>query len=134
MRCHASQRIMAGSTRVVSSPLPETSLLARSCNKAERERYFVFGESLPSRFSRSLLRSPCPYSRALAYGARGSRSLDPAWSCSSAREARSMSQGVGIRSAYGRHGGLRVRPGDERPVANDNPAIGHQLGDIESGG
>jgi hypothetical protein len=35
---------MAGSTRVVSSPLPETSLLARSCNKAERERYFVFGE------------------------------------------------------------------------------------------
>jgi hypothetical protein len=53
MRCHASQRIMAGSTRVVSSPLPETSLLARSCNKAERERYFVFGESLPSRFSRS---------------------------------------------------------------------------------
>src|ERR1700757_4745706 len=43
---------MAGSTRVVSSPPPETSLLARSCNKAERERYFVFGESLPSRFSR----------------------------------------------------------------------------------
>jgi hypothetical protein len=42
---------MVGSTRVVSSPLPETSLLARSCNKAERERYFVFGESLPSRFS-----------------------------------------------------------------------------------
>jgi len=28
-----SQPIMAGSTRVVSSPLPETSLLARSCNK-----------------------------------------------------------------------------------------------------
>src|ERR1700722_14904303 len=53
MRCHASQPIMAGSTRVVSSPLPETSLLARSCNKAERERYFVFGESLLSRFSRS---------------------------------------------------------------------------------
>jgi hypothetical protein len=51
MRCHASQPIMAGSTRVVSSPLPETSLLARSCNKAERERYFVFGESLTSRFS-----------------------------------------------------------------------------------
>jgi hypothetical protein len=46
-----SQPIMAGSTRVVSSPLPETSLLARSCNKAERERYFVFGESLNSRFS-----------------------------------------------------------------------------------
>jgi hypothetical protein len=45
MRCHASQPIMAGSTRVVSSPLSETSLLARSCNKAERERYFVFGES-----------------------------------------------------------------------------------------
>src|SRR5258705_12203787 len=44
---------MAGSTRVVSPPLPETSLLARSCNKVERERYFVFGESLPSRFSRS---------------------------------------------------------------------------------
>jgi hypothetical protein len=38
---------MAGSTRGVSSPLPETSLLARSCNKAERERYFVLGESLP---------------------------------------------------------------------------------------
>src|ERR1700722_17545429 len=53
MRCHASQPITAGSTRVVSSPLPETSLLARSCNKAERERYSVFGESLPSRFSRS---------------------------------------------------------------------------------
>jgi hypothetical protein len=53
MRCHASQPIMAGSTRVVSSPLPEPSLLARSCNKAERERFFVFGESLPSRFSRS---------------------------------------------------------------------------------
>ena len=53
MRCHASQPIMAGSTRVVSSPLPETSLLARSCNKAERERYFVFGESLRSRYSRS---------------------------------------------------------------------------------
>jgi hypothetical protein len=30
---------------VVSSPLPETSLLARSSNKAERERYFAFGES-----------------------------------------------------------------------------------------
>ena len=27
-------------------------MLARSCNKAERERYFVFGESFPSRFSR----------------------------------------------------------------------------------
>jgi hypothetical protein len=53
MRCHVSQPILAGSTRVVSSPLPETSLLARSCNKAERERYFVFGESLRSRFSRS---------------------------------------------------------------------------------
>jgi hypothetical protein len=46
MRCHVSQPIMAGSTRVVSSPLPETSLLALSCNKAERERYFAFGESL----------------------------------------------------------------------------------------
>jgi hypothetical protein len=44
MRCHASQPIMAGWTRVVSSPLPETSLLARSWNKAERERYFVFGD------------------------------------------------------------------------------------------
>ena len=44
VRCHASQPIMAASTRVVSSPLPETSLLARSCNKAGRERYFVFGE------------------------------------------------------------------------------------------
>jgi hypothetical protein len=36
---------MAGSTRVVSSRLPETSLLAHSCNKAVRERYFVFGEN-----------------------------------------------------------------------------------------
>jgi hypothetical protein len=34
-------------TRVVSSPPPETNLLARSCNKAERERYFVFGEFFP---------------------------------------------------------------------------------------
>jgi hypothetical protein len=50
---NASQPIVAGSTRVVSSPPPDTSLLARSCNKAEHERYFVFGESLPSRFSRS---------------------------------------------------------------------------------
>jgi hypothetical protein len=48
MRCHASQPIVAGSTRAVSSPPPETSLLARSCNKAERERYFVFGEFSPS--------------------------------------------------------------------------------------
>jgi hypothetical protein len=46
MRCRASQPIMAGSTRAVSSPPPETSLLARSCSKAECERYFVFGESL----------------------------------------------------------------------------------------
>jgi hypothetical protein len=46
MRCHALQSIVAGSTRVVSSPRPETSSLARSCNKAERERYFVFGEPL----------------------------------------------------------------------------------------
>ena len=29
---------------MVSSPTPETSLLARSCNKAEREQYFVFNE------------------------------------------------------------------------------------------
>jgi hypothetical protein len=41
---HASQRIMAGSTRVVSSPPPEISSLARSWNKAEREQYFVFSE------------------------------------------------------------------------------------------
>jgi hypothetical protein len=38
---------MAGSTRVVSLPLKETGLLGRFCNKAERERYFVFGESWP---------------------------------------------------------------------------------------
>ena len=65
MRCRASQPIMAGSTRVVSSPPPETSLLARSCNKAERERYFVFGEPLPSRFSRSstTLKVPVPSSK-----------------------------------------------------------------------
>jgi hypothetical protein len=31
---------------VVSSPPPAIGLLARSCNKAERERYFVFGEPL----------------------------------------------------------------------------------------
>jgi hypothetical protein len=43
-----------GSTRVVSSPPPETSLLARSCNKAERERYFVFGEPLPPASSTTL--------------------------------------------------------------------------------
>jgi hypothetical protein len=46
MRCRASQPIMARSTRAVSSPPPETSLLARACSKAERERCFVFGESL----------------------------------------------------------------------------------------
>jgi hypothetical protein len=46
MRYHVSQPIVVGSRRVVSSPLPETSLLARSSSKAERERYFVFGESL----------------------------------------------------------------------------------------
>jgi hypothetical protein len=37
---------MAGSTRAASSLPPETTLLARSCSKAERERYFVFSESL----------------------------------------------------------------------------------------
>ena len=43
--------IMAGSTRLVTSPPADTSLLARCCNKAERERYFVFGESRPAGFS-----------------------------------------------------------------------------------
>jgi hypothetical protein len=51
MRCHASQLIVAGSTRVVNSPPPETSLHARFWNKAERERYFVFGEAFACRLS-----------------------------------------------------------------------------------
>src|SRR5712672_950781 len=73
MRCHASQPIMAGSMRcsedfrrlkIEPSCPPETSLLARSCNKAERERYFVFGE-----FFRIVLR---PWCATLAASARAS--------------------------------------------------------------
>jgi hypothetical protein len=52
----------------------------------------------------------CPYSRALAYGRRGS--------CSSVKEARNIAMAL-VSGQLSGHCGIRVRPGDERPVAND---------------
>ena len=68
-------------------------------------------------------RSTSPCSKALADGAWGSRSLDPAWSYSSVAEDEKHVTPVrvgALKSAQlSGHCGLRVRIGAERRVAND---------------
>jgi hypothetical protein len=67
----------------------------------------------------ALLQSPCPRSKALAYGASESHSLDPAWSYSSVTDGEKHVPGALESSQLSGYCGLCSQPSGERPVAID---------------